>query len=143
MSQTGIYLSTTFADFNAKDFASTSVFNTQKLGDYVEPETLRTLYLNLAGELPQGSSHFAHISNQDCTWTIGFAGYPRLDVMINVLAIMQTNILPRVDCLFQLTFNHKQDDELNLISVSTDYRPNGNTFVQVLQFIERCQHQCY
>jgi hypothetical protein len=137
------YLSTSFANFNAKDFAATNVFNTQELGDYVEPNTLKTLYLNHAGALPQGSSEMVHITNQDCTWTIGFAGYPRLDVMLNILAIMQTNILPRVDCLFQLIFRYGQDEELKLISVSPDYRPNGNTFVEVLQFIERCQHHCY
>lgn len=143
MPQTGIYLSTTFADFNAKDFASTSVFNTQKLGDYVEPETLKTLYLNHAGTLPQGSSEMVHISNQDSTWTIGFAGYPRLDVMLNILAIMQTNILPRVDCVFQIIFRYGGDEEMKIVSVSTEFIPNENTYVQVLQFIERAQHHCY
>ena len=144
MNYSGIYLNTSFAEFTP-DLSALPKFSDEEytLGDYIEPQLLTTLLMRASGTLPQNSSEIIHIENHDSVWTIGFAGIPRLGVMLSVLAIMHNDILPFVDCMFTIIFYHGKEDAITMTSVRPEWLPNANTYADVLQYVGRIQHRVY
>ena len=111
---------------------------------YVEPNILINSLKTVFNLDLSGSSSLAFVTNRDSAWRIGFAGIPRYAVMLAVLAIMENNILPNIaQPVFEIVFNNGKDDELTLTSITPSFFPNGNTYLDVLQFVLRCQHRCY
>ena len=111
---------------------------------YVEPNILINSLKTAFNLDLSGSSSLAFVTNRDSAWRIGFTGIPRYAVMLAVLAIMENNILPNIaQPVFEIVFNNGKDDELTLTSITPSFFPNGNTYLDVLQFVLRCQHRCY
>ncbi|MDO7849574.1 hypothetical protein Q5H92_24645 [Hymenobacter sp. M29] len=105
---------------------------------------LTSALLGQNGELPSGSSEILHIEHQNGAWKVGFVGIPRIAVFLNVLSIMENNILPLYPgCRLDVVFNFLDDKQLLMTSVSNHYIPNGNTYSNVLYYLERNQDQCY
>lgn len=144
MENTGIYLNTSFANFNPSEPINTlQISNDNQPFAYLEPNHIITLYLQQFRCLPQGSSELKYVGNAGSTWIIGFAGIPKFGTMIRILAIIENDIFPETGCQLTIHFKYQQDDTIIMQGVNSHYVPNCNTYTDVLQFVERCQHHVY
>lgn len=143
MEQNGIYLKTSFSNFNPNDITKLTRQVTDEQPHYVGPHLVTSLYLEQFKSLPMGSSEVIYLENVDSTWFLGFAGIPTFGVMLRLLAIMENDVFPTIGCDLQVSFNYQKDDQIGMNGVNPHYIPNANTYTDILQFVERCQHHVY
>ncbi|RYU81266.1 hypothetical protein [Hymenobacter persicinus] len=141
MAYSGIYIDTSFSHFVPAEIKGEPIGRASTTP--TEASTLTTIYLQRYGCLPRGSSEITHIEHQGGAWTVGFQGIPRIAIFLNVLSIMENDLLPLdKDCSFDVVFNFQKDDQLIMTSASPYYIPNGNTYSNILTYLERTQHMC-
>ena len=97
------------------------------------------------GSLPVGSSELVYLEKDGFSWSVGFAGIPRIGVLLSVLSAMENNIRPNLPdgCVFTVIFFWQEHDELIMTSVTPEFVPNANTYADCLHFVSRTQHLCF
>ena len=141
MTYSGIYFDTSFAHFTPAYAKGHSIGNDSSTP--TEPSVLTTLYQQRYGCLPKGTSELSHVEHKGNSWTVGFRGIPRITVFLNILSIMENDLLPQSEqCDFDVVFNFLQDDQLLMTCAAPEFIPNGNTYSNILSFLERTQHLC-
>ena len=110
----------------------------------VEPRTLIRMLFRQNGDVPRGSSEILLVNNLEYGCEVGFRGIPRISVFLNVLSIMENYIFPYNEgYTLDVFFNYLQHDQLLLTCTEERYIPNGNTYSNILSFLERTQERCY
>ena len=118
--------------------------NVDQAAPVVRPSMIITLYAQQFNSVPRGSSEIIHVGNEEgITWVIGFAGIPTYGIMLRILAIMENNIFPHLCCELDVFFNYNTDNQVTMKGVNPHYILNHNTYTDILQFVERCQHHVY